>query len=329
MFDLDLDGTADWIIANGYVSVAIQLPEGLKTSALRISNDLHSKTNSEIIILGTHCYGACDLYADYKKVADALVHYGHSSIPALGNDPDVRFVEVRVHLDIENAMMSVAKILPERVGILATVQYIGLLSDAKEFLEGFGKTVLLGKGDRRISYPGQVLGCNCSAASSIEPDVDAFLYIGEGDFHPLAAAFGIEKEIIVLNPVTGELRSVENIKDRMLRKRFAAIEISKTANTFLVISCTKVGQNRSDEAEAITEKIRKCGKTAYRITLDEIGPEALMPYNVDVYVNTACPRISMDDSAKYSRPMLTLTETEVALGLRDWSDYRFDEITNP
>jgi len=329
MFDLDLDGTADWINTNGYVSVAIQLPEGLKTSALRISNDLHFKTNSKIIVLGTHCYGACDLYTDYKRVADALVQYGHSSIPALGNDPDVRFVEVRVHLDIQNAVISAAKVLPERVGLLATVQYIGLISDAKRSLEGLGKTVLLGKGDRRISYPGQVLGCNCSAASHIENEVDAFLYIGEGDFHPLAAAFGIEKKIIVLNPVTGELRSVENIKERMLRKRFAAIEVSKKADTFLVISCTKVGQNRSDEADAIAEKIRECGKTAYRIVLDEIGPEALMPYSVDAYVNTACPRIAMDDSAKYSRPMLTLTETEIVLGLREWSDYRFDEITNP
>ena len=329
MFDLDLDGTVDWIKINGYVSVAIQLPEGLKTSALRISGDLHAKTDAKIIILGTHCYGACDLYVDYGRVADALVHYGHSPIPALKNDPNVRFVEVRVHLDIKDATVSAAKILPERIGLLATVQYIGLVSDAKEILEGLGKTVLLGKGDRRISYPGQVLGCNCSAASSIEHDVDAFLYIGEGDFHPLAAAFGIEKEIIVLNPVTGELRSVENIKDRMLRKRFAAIEVSKSANTFLVISCTKVGQNRSEEADAIAEKIKNCGKTAYRIVLDEIGPEALMPYNVDVYVNTACPRIAMDDSAKYSRPMLTLTETEIALGLREWSDYRFDEITNP
>jgi len=328
MFDLDLKGTADWIDTNGYASVAIQLPEGLKTSALRISDDLHSKTGARIIILGTHCYGACDLFTDYKKVADALVHYGHSSIPSLGNDPDVRFVEVRADLDIREAVVSAAEILPERIGLLATVQYIGLLPGAKTSLEGLGKIVLLGKGDRRISYPGQVLGCNCSTASSVEQDVDAFLYIGEGDFHPLAAAFGIEKKIIVLNPVTGELRSVENIKERMLRRRFAAIEISKGANIFLVISCTKIGQNRSDEADAIIERIRECGKTAHKIVLDEINPEALMPYNVDAYVNTACPRIAMDDSAKYSRPMLTLTETEIVLGLREWSDYKFDEITN-
>jgi len=67
MFDLDLKGTADWIDTNGYASVAIQLPEGLKTSALRISDDLHSKTGARIIILGTHCYGACDLFTDYKR----------------------------------------------------------------------------------------------------------------------------------------------------------------------------------------------------------------------------------------------------------------------
>jgi len=54
-----------------------------------------------------------------------------------------------------------------------------------------------------------------------------------------------------------------------------------------------------------------------------------LPYRVDAYINTACPRIAMDDSARYSKPMLTLVEAEIVLGIREWDNYEFDSITNP
>jgi 2-(3-amino-3-carboxypropyl)histidine synthase len=52
----------------------------------------------------------------------------------------------------------------------------------------------------------------------------------------------------------------------------------------------------------------------------------LIHYRVDAYVNTACPRIAMDDSVRYERPMLTIPEAEIVLGLRTWDDYVFDSI---
>jgi diphthamide biosynthesis enzyme Dph2 len=329
MFDLDLKGTADWIKANGYDSVAIQLPEGLKPSALRISSELFSNTGANIVILGAPCYGACDLFVDFRKVAEALVHFGHSPMPCLGIDKDVRYVEVRVSADISEAVVKAAKDLPERIGLLATIQYIGLIDQTKEILESMGKNVFVGEGDRRVLYPGQILGCNYSTVSSVEKDVDAFLYIGEGDFHPLAAAFGVGKRMTVLNPLTGELRSIDDLRDRILRKRFANIEIAKTARSFLVIVCNKVGQDRSGLADDILNKIRASGKDAYMVILDEISPESLVSYGVDAYVSTACPRIAMDDSSKYRKPMLTPIEAEIVLGLRRWDDYKFDDIRNP
>ena len=56
------------------------------------------------------------------------------------------------------------------------------------------------------------------------------------------------------------------------------------------------------------------------------GMGSLMAYRVDAYVNTACPRIAMDDSARYDRPMLTVPEVEISLDLRAWDDYIFDQI---
>ena len=325
MFDFRLDDIVAWIRDGGYSSVALQLPEGLKIRATEISEYLSDKTGVDTLIVGLPCYGACDLY-DYKGKTDALVHFGHSPIPSQGDDPNVMYIESRSDVTLDDSVMDSLKDLPDKIGLLATVQYLGLIPVVKAILEKNGRKVSVGVGDRRIAYPGQVLGCNCSSAEAVIDDVDAFLFIGEGDFHPLAAAFGVNKDIIVLNPVTKEVRNMAETRDRILRKRFAAIQSASNAQSFLVIVCSKVGQNRSSEADRIIEKIRTHGLKAYKAVLEEINPISLMSYRVDAYVNTACPRVAMDDSAKYDRPMLTIPELDIVLGDREWADYEFDQI---
>ena len=326
MFDLKLEHIAAWIRDGGYASVALQLPEGLKLQATEIVDSLSRETGAGFIILGDPCYGACDLFVDYKDVADALVHFGHSPIPSQGEDKDVLYVEALYSVDIRESVRKIASELPSKIGLLATVQYIQCISQAKEVLEASGKEVFVGIGDKRVLYPGQVLGCNCSSAEAVVGKVDGFLYIGEGDFHPLAAAFGVGKAISVLNPTTGELRSVDDVKNRILRKRFAAIESSKNGHSFLVIVSSKIGQNRDAIADELMTLIREKGKVAYKAYMNELSPQNLLSYRVDVYINTACPRLAMDDYSRYDKPILTPPEAEVALGVREWKDYVFDTI---
>lgn len=326
MFDLRLEYIAKWVSDRGYASVAIQLPEGLKIRATEIVDFLSERTGVDCTVLGDPCYGACDLFIRYKELAQALIHFGHSPIPSQGDDPDVLYIEADMGLDIHDSLLKVVDQLAYRVGLLATVQYIGCIPQAEEVIRASGRASAVGVGDARICYPGQVLGCNCSSAYSVADDVDEYLYIGEGDFHPLAAAFGINKPIKVLNPVTGELRSVDDIRDRILRKRFAAIQVAKEAKSFLVIVCDKIGQRRTDVADDLVKAIRAKGFSAYKAYMNELSPQNLMAYRVDAYVCTACPRIAMDDSARYNHPMLTPPEAEVVIGVREWEDYVFDQI---
>ena len=325
MFDFQLDNIVAWIRDGGFSSVALQLPEGLKIRATEISDYLSEKTGVDVLVIGFPCYGACDLF-NYKGKTDALVHFGHSPIPSQGDDPNVLYIESRSDVTLDDSIKGSLKDLPQKVGLLATIQYLDLIPVVKGILESMGREVFVGTGDMRIAYPGQVLGCNCSSAEAVIDDVDAFLFLGEGDFHPLAAAFGVKKTIFVLNPVTKELRDMSETRDRILRKRFAAIQSAKKAQTFMVIVCSKVGQDRSDEADGVIEMIRSHGLRAYKSVMEEITPISLMAYRVDAFVNTACPRVAMDDSAKYDRPMLTIPELEIVLDERTWDDYEFDQI---
>ena len=325
MFDFQLENIVAWIRDGGYSSVALQLPEGLKIRATEISDYLSEKAGVDILVIGFPCYGACDLF-NYKGKTDALVHFGHSPIPSQGEDLNVLYIESRSDAELDDTIVDSLKGLPQRIGLLATIQYLDLIPEMKRILESTGRVALVGKGDMRIAYPGQVLGCNCSSAESVADEVDAFLFLGEGDFHPLAAAFGVKKDIFVLNPITKEIRNMSETRDRILRKRFAAIQSANGAQSFLVIVCSKIGQDRSDAADKVIEKIRSHGLKAYKAIMEEITPMSLTAYRVDAYVNTACPRVAMDDSAKYDRPMLTIPELEIVLGERTWADYEFDQI---
>ena len=325
MFDFELETVSRWISDGGYASVALQMPEGLKIRAPEISEFIERETGAVPVIVGRPCYGACDLF-DYHGWADALVHFGHSPIPSQGEDPNVLYVESRSDADVDDSILESLSTLPGSVGILATVQYLGLIPKVRRILELSGRSVHVGVGDSRICHPGQVLGCNCSAAEAVDDDVEGFLFIGEGDFHPLAAAFGMEKQVLVLNPVTGEVRDMAEKRDRILRRRFAAIQGARDAQSFLVIVCSKVGQDRSELADGIVGLLRSYGRTAFKVVIEEVNPTALMSYQVDAFVNTACPRIAMDDAARYPKPMLTPPELEIALGEREWSDYVFDQI---
>ena len=301
------------------------MPEGLKIRAPEISEFIERETGAIPVIVGRPCYGACDLF-DYHGWADALIHFGHSPIPSQGDDPNVLYIESRSDAEVDESIMGSLSRLPRRIGLLATVQYLGLIPKVKGMLESSGREVRVGEGDLRICHPGQVLGCNCSAAESVDADVDGYLFIGEGDFHPLAAAFGMEKPVLVLNPVTGEVRDMSETRDRILRRRFAAIQGARDAESFLVIVCSKVGQNRSGLADEMVSLLRRHGRTAHKVVIEEINPTALMSYQVDAFVNTACPRIAMDDAARYPKPMLTPPELEIALGEREWGQYIFDQI---
>lgn len=325
MFDFELETISRWISDGGYASVALQMPEGLKIRAPEISEFIERETGAVPVIVGRPCYGACDLF-DYHGWADALIHFGHSPIPSQGDDPNVLYIESRSDAEVDESIIGSLSRLPERIGLLATVQYLGLIPKVKGMLESSGREVRVGEGDRRICHPGQVLGCNCSAAESVDADVDGYLFIGEGDFHPLAAAFGMEKPVLVLNPVTGEVRDMSETRDRILRRRFAAIQGARDAESFLVIVCSKVGQNRSGLADEMVSLLRRHGRAAHKVIIEEINPTALMSYQVDAFVNTACPRIAMDDAARYPKPMLTPPELEIALGEREWGQYVFDQI---
>jgi len=214
----------------------------------------------------------------------------------------VLFVEAKAKKDIVGAISKSLKGIPEKkIGLISTVQFANQLLDVKRYLQSKGKIAVIGKPSGSAVLDGQILGCDVSAATSIENKVDCFLYIGTGEFHPLGILAKTEKSIYVLDPFTEKLRAVpKEEKQKLWKKQILRLAQFKDCKTIGILVSTKPGQCKLQaDPEKIKKVLEKKGKKAYLFIGDSITDSELQNYlNIDGWVNTACPRLADDTFSK-------------------------------
>ena len=342
-YKLELDEIIKIVLEKDYSVVGLQLPEGLKIYAETIKDHIEDRLQKQdhdltVIISGEPCYGACDLVDDrYKQMGvEAIFHFGHAELPNLGqSEIPVYFIQTASTLELKNVLNKLITYMKKhedefgaksKIGLITTVQHIHLLKIAKNFLEKNKFKTFIGKGDARIKFDGQVLGCNFSAATSIKNKVDLFLFIVSGNFHPLGVSLATGKQVIIADPYTNEIRDIKKIHETILRQRGGAIARAMDANAFGILISIKPGQNRQKLAMELKKLIKEHNKRSYLIALSEFEPLKLKAFKVDSFVSTGCPRIAIDDYLKYDAPILTPVELEIVLGEKNWEQYEFDQI---
>ena len=321
-FDFEEERVKQEIAKIGAKRVLLQFPEGLKPEAPRIAKTIE-KLGVLPIVSADPCYGACDLAtADAENLGvDLVIHYGHSKLVKCERFPTI-YVEARATLSVPSVVEKALPMLEKwrKIGLATTVQHVQTLDEVREILTRQGKIVVIGD-TGRLSYPGQVIGCDYSNAVSIAKDVEAFLFVGGGQFHALGVALSTSKPTVVADPYDDTAVSVDKHAETILKQRWAHIQEAKKAKTFAVLVGLKPGQKRLEEALQLKDKLDKYGKTTILFAVKEITPEALMEFpSVDAFVNTACPRISLDDSARFRKPILTLNEALVVIGELSWEE---------
>ena len=319
-FDFEEERIKQEIAKLGAKRVLLQLPEGLKPEGPSLAK-IVEKTGALPIISADPCYGACDLAtAEAERLGiDLIVHFGHAKLMKHEQVPTV-YVEARATVTIAEVLEKAIPLLSKygKIGLATTVQHVQTLDEAREILVRAGKTVVVGDAGR-VNYAGQVVGCDYSNVKSVANDVEAFLFIGGGRFHALGIALSTSKPTIIADPYENRAYSIDEEAQTVLKQRWACIEEARHAKTFGVLIGLKLGQKRLDEALKIKEIAEKNGKATFLFAVREILPEALMEFpSVDAYVNTACPRISLEAPSKFLKPVLTVNEFMVVAGETSW-----------
>jgi 2-(3-amino-3-carboxypropyl)histidine synthase len=329
-YEFELDRIVALIRERGATRVGLQLPDGLKSVAVSLADEIAQETGAAVIISGNSCYGACDIDEKLECMVELLFHFGHSIalfaqrriLPSTRNatvlrpDEKVIFIELRSTIDIKPVVeKAAAEILGDCVGLVATVQHVHALEEARAVLRRAGKAASISKILRVDAAPGLVLGCEFGAARALHDD--EILFIGSGGFHPSGIALYTGKRVIAADPFTRQVRVFE--PDELRKKRYMVIARALDAQSFGVLVGTKSGQCKLEDALTVQRNAIAKGRNAYVIALDEICEEKLLGYAVDAFVNTACPRL-VEDLVAFKKPVLTVGEFEVVLGERSWDE---------
>ncbi len=295
----------------------LQFPEGLKQQALSYAKRLEKEGN-EVFISASPTFGACDLALDEMRniKADKLIHFGHAEFQHV--DANVEYVEFFVDAPLEILERSLDHLRDyNTIGIVTTIQHIHQLDRIKVFFESKGKRVVVGKPYGFAKKEGQILGCDIGSAATVDRNVDAFVYFGGGLFHPLGALLATTKPFLVVDPFNSTIEFIDRYRDTYKKRSRGKILASLDARKFGILLTTKNGQHNEGLARIIKQRIEREGLSAGILTantFDFMSLENMREF--DAFVNTACPRISVDDVDRLSKPLLGANELMEVLRMK-------------
>ena len=324
MFDLEEDRLVAEIEERGARKIVLQLPDGLKNEGPRLARLIKSRTGAEVFVSASPAWGACDLSLDaaMRLKADMLVHYGHNEF--LRNDSSevpVLYIPAKSNHDVMPVVREALSLLQgQSVGLATPVQHLHMIPEVAKTLENAGFKVQIPARGPWAHEQGQVLGCDYFGLKRIEPEVDSFLIIGSY-FHALGAALAVEKPTIHADPYDGRVQSLEQDRRKIIRQRFAMVEKARKADSFGILVSTKPGQCNPTLALSIQRELEGTGRKAVLLYTDEILPEKLLDFTeIEVFVDTACPRLALDDPERFPKPILTRDEIRVVTGTWTWEE---------
>lgn len=199
------------------------------------------------------------------------------------------------------------------IALYAAVQFSSKLENVIKQLEQKGIKVVSSK-PARTKEKYQILGCDIYHGNlNLKEDVDAYLHIGDGRFHPLALVLQQRnlknfKEVVMYDPIAKKM-SMLTLKDVevILKKSKASLKLFLLKKNIGVILTTKPGQQQY--LYSLKLKERYPDKEFYYFIDDNINSKNFenFPF-IDVWVNTACPRIGLDDAVYVKEPWVNLDE---------------------
>src|SRR5437660_6490981 len=322
MFDLDEDKLLAEITGRGARRILIQLPDGLKNEGTRLAGLVRVKTGADVFVSAVPAWGACDLSLDAatRLKADLLVNYGHNEfLRDSSNGVPIVYIPAKSNHEVIPVVEKAVSLLQGRnIGLATTIQHLHKLPEAAKLLEEKGFNVHFPGRGPWSHEAGQVLGCDYFGLKRIQSQTDSFLIIGSY-FHGLGAALSVEKPTILADPYDKTVQSLDQDRARIIRQRYAMVEKARQASNFGIIISTKPGQSNPTIALNIQHQLEENGKKAVLLYADEIRPEKLLDFtDVDAFVDTACPRLALDDPERFPKPIVTRDEIMVVMGAWTW-----------
>lgn len=222
---------------------------------------------------------------------------------------EVMFVEARYTGNISGAFLKkISDALKpyKKINVVAAIQYIDQMNYVVQNIKD--KEFILLQSKYRAMYPGQILGCDVEAARC--EDCDTTLAFTQGVFHLLGMPVKFGKDLINVDPESESITFVDGkTGDKYRKKVLQSIGTALSAKNVMFIESLKSGQTYG--VTLLKKALKQRGVRIFSIISDEVNFNRLNELRgVDVFINTACQRIAIDDMEKLERPIVNAEDLE-------------------
>ena len=321
-FDYQLDKVIGEIKKRKAKVVLLQFPEGIKQEASDVVKSIEKKTNVSCVVSGETCWGGCDIDINEAKAvkADLIIHFGHA--PFIKYNFPIFYVHVDDSKDLlPFAKKSLSKLKSfKNIGLLSSIQHMHMIDQVKKFYQTNDKKVTIPGKKGHGFLGGHVVGCEYGGLKAIKSKIDAVVVIGN-QFHALGAALAVpDKPVFMIDTYNNEVVDMETQRKMFITQRAASIAKIEDAKKIGIIVGLKAGQHFGLPGP-IKKGLEKMGKQVMVITMREMTTDKIINfYDIDGFVELACPRIAVDDYGKYNKPIITFREAMVVIGKTKWDD---------
>jgi len=299
--------------------VVVNAPEGLLRQTKDLMDRVRERYGVISILAGDSCFGICDTVDDEveKLHADLALHIGHNAMVETVGD-FTYLIDAVDDADFDEVVETATPLLApyHRIGIATFSQHLHQLGPVMTKLEEKGFEVKIGK-KNNLMMEGQVFGCDFSTSQPLSDEVDAFVFLGESEFHAVGVALATAKPTFMLDPHMNEVTDMQKAAELRRKKAILAVYQALDARVFGVITGLKEGQKMLGRSKWISKRLEMNGKKVIQIALREVTPERLAPHrDIEAFVQTACPRISIDGFG-FDRPVLSIPQADALVALME------------
>lgn len=176
----------------------------------------------------------------------------------------------------KSKIKELSKKLPKNIVIAYSIQYKELAFEVKKILAS-----------KNIIKIIQVLGCS---RPKFPKKTKAVLLIGSGRFHAISLAYETKLPIYILEKNKLAKISEQDIESYKKKNKASYLKFLNAENIGVIVS-TKPSQQNLQRALNLKHKLKK---NSYLFISNTINVSEFENFGLDVWVNTACPRLDMD-----------------------------------
>ena len=294
-------------------SVSLNGTDGILPQVQETAKRITEKFDIPAYVMADTTWGTCDLNSVGSKVLGAEIQFniGHT-INTESIEKGLILIDAYDDVGFDGVAKKCADELKGKtVSLVTDSQHLHQVDNVEKILTENNITVKIGKGKGQLN-DGQVFGCEFYPATALKKEVDAYVFLGQSNFHASGIALSTNLPTYVLDPYFNEVREVTEFAQKLKKKATLAIYKAVEAKSFGVIIGLKEGQLSKVFALKIKKDLEKEGKQVQLFALTDITNERLRNLKgIDAFIQVACPRISTDN--QFDKPVLSSPQANALL----------------